>query len=623
MTFARLAEYFERLEQTSSRLVMIDILSDLFRHIDVSDIDKVIYLSQGRVAPFFAPIEIGIADKTVASAIATAFSVEKEHILKEYGKRGDMGLVAQDQILKIKYPHFAEALWGKQKLKISVEDVFNTLLEIANASGEGTVEKRVQLLSKLLQVLDPISAKHLTRMALGKTRLGIGDPTILDALALALLGDRGNRKLLERAYNETSDLGLIGRTLLECGLKGIQKLSVTVGRPIRSELCERLPNPEKVFEKMGAPVGASLRDIQEGASLWGVHATFKYDGFRVQIHKNGDKVSMFSRNLEDMTHMFPELIAGTLKQVKARTVILDSEAMAYQPESEEFLPFQETTKRRRKYNVEEMAKELPLRAFVFDILYKDGKSLLDTSLIERMEILKKAVEEDDILIPSTGNILTSPNDLQLMLDDAISKGLEGVVVKRVDSKYEAGGRNFNWVKLKRHSSGELQDTIDCVILGYVYGRGKRTAFGAGALLVGVYDNEKDEFVTVSKIGTGLTDEEWRSIKEKTHGLELAHKPARVSSLITPSVWVKPEIVIEVLADEITRSPVHTAGMAVGRSSLVIARREVSSQETKTKDQAGYALRFPRLVSFRDKDKKAEDATTVVELIEMYKQQGKK
>jgi DNA ligase-1 len=254
-----------------------------------------------------------------------------------------------------------------------------------------------------------------------------------------------------------------------------------------------------------------------------------------------------------------------------------------------------------------MSKSLPLRAFVFDILYMDGKSLLETPLIERMEILKKVIEKDDVLIPSTGEILTSSKDLQLMLDDAISKGLEGVVVKRVDSKYEAGGRNFNWVKLKRHSAGELYDTIDCVILGYVFGRGKRTAFGAGALLVGVYDSQKDEFVTVSKIGTGLTDEEWRSIKEKTQGMELAHKPARVSSLITPSVWVKPEIVIEVLADEITRSPIHTAG--------VVLDNGIKS--------AGYALRFPRLVSFRDKDKKAEDATSVTELIEMYNQQGKK
>ncbi len=582
MKFSELANYFEKLEETSSRLVLIDILADLFKHTDKEEIEKIIYLTQGRIAPFFAPVEIGMADKTIADALARAFEQKKDYVLQLYGKVGDMGLVAQQLSSKFKL----------QSSKLKVEDVFKILTEIAGTSGAGTVEKRITLLSDLLKKVDPISAKHLVRVPLGKTRLGIGDPTILDALALAILGDRGKRKLLEKAYNETSDLGLIGKTLKKEGLAKVQKLTVTVGRPIRSELCERLPNPEKVFSKMGDKV----------------HATPKYDGFRVQIHKDGDRVSMFSRNLEDMTHMFPELIKGTLDQVKAKTAILDTEALAYQPESEEFLPFQETTKRRRKHGIEDMVLALPLRAFVFDILYVDGKSLIDTPLHKRIEMLKKIVEKGDTLLSAPGDILDKPEKLQLMLDDSISKGLEGVVVKKIDSLYEAGGRNFNWVKLKRHSSGELHDTIDTVILGYIFGKGKRTAFGAGALLVGIYDKKNDEFVTVSKIGTGLTDEEWRSIKQKTKGAELSHKPARVNSLITPSVWVRPEIVIEVLADEITRSPLHTAGSA--------------KQNSERQKEPGYALRFPRLVNFRDKDKKAEDATTVDELIKMFEQQGK-
>ncbi len=272
------------------------------------------------------------------------------------------------------------------------------------------------------------------------------------------------------------------------------------------------------------------------------------------------------------------------------------------------MPFQETTKRLRKHNIDQVALQLPLKAFVFDILYLEGKSLIDTPLIERMEILKKTVDGNEILIPSPGKILHKPEDLQLMLDDSISKGLEGVVVKKVDSLYEAGGRNFNWVKLKRHSDGELHDTVDCVILGYIFGRGKRTEFGAGALLVGVYDKDKDEFVSVTKIGTGLSDQEWRSIKEKTRGIEVDHKPARIRSKIEPSVWVKPEIVIEVLADEITRSPNHTAGMKEEEGKVI---------------EPGFALRFPRLVRFREGDKKPEDATSVKELTEMYKLQGKK
>ncbi len=586
MTFAELTTYFEKLEETSSRLSLIEILSELFKKSSKEEIEKIVYLAQGRVAPFYAPVEIGMADKMVAQSLAEAFGLTKDEVLKDYAKKGDLGLVA--------YELSKEKRRKGKKEELSVTAVFDVLAKISQFSGVGSVEKKITALKELLEHMDAISAKHLTRIPLGINRLGIGDPTILDGLATAKLGDKLNRKLLEKAYNETSDLGLIAKTLWEGGLPSVQKLKVTVGRPIRSELCERLPNPTKVFEKM-APNNE------------GVHATPKYDGFRVQIHKNGDKVSMFSRNLEDMTHMFPELIEGTLRQVKAKTAVLDTEALAYQKESEEFLPFQETTKRRRKHNIAEMAESLPLRAFVFDLLYLDGKSLMDTSLTQRMELLKSAVKEDDILIPAPGKVLKKPEELQLMLDDSISKGLEGVVVKKVDSVYQAGGRNFNWVKLKRHSSGELQDTIDCVILGYIVGKGKRTAFGAGALLVGVYDKESDEFVTVSKIGTGLSDDEWREIHKRADKIKVNHKPARVNSLIEPSVWVRPEIVIEVLADEITRSPLHTAGLKMNEGIK----------------EPGYALRFPRLVTFRDKDKKAEDATTVNELIDMFQLQGKK
>lgn len=606
MQFSKLTAYFEQLEETSSRLSLIDILATLFKDTEKAEIDKIIYLIQGRVAPFYAPIEIGMADKMVAQSLGDAFGLSKEDVLKEYNKKGDLGLVAYDLS--------KEKRKKSKKTELSVTEVFEQLIQIAHTGGAGSVEKKITALKELLEHMDEVSAKHLVRIPLGNTRLGIGDPTVLDGLALAILGERSKRKLLEKAYNETSDLGLIGKTLLEHGLEAVQKLTVTVGRPIRSELCERLPNPVKVFEKMD----------QEGQ---GVHATPKYDGFRVQIHKNGDDVHMYSRNLEDMTHMFPELIEGARKQIKAKTAILDTEALAYNSESEEFLPFQETTKRRRKHNIEEMAQSLPLRAFVFDLLYVDGKSLIDTPLLERMDILNKLITSDDILIPAPGRILHKPEELQLMLDDSISKGLEGVVVKRVDSLYEAGGRNFNWIKLKRHSSGELTDTIDCVILGYIVGRGKRTAFGAGALLVGVYDQDRDEFVTVSKIGTGLTDDEWQSIKQRAKGLEQENKPARVNSKIVPSVWLVPELVIEVLADEITRSPIHTAGARRGTAGARSAERPregaAGAVITDGVKEPGYALRFPRLVTFRDKDKKAEDATTVKELIQLYQQQGKK
>ncbi len=579
MLFSRLTEYFEKLEETSSRLALIDILADLFSEVKFNEIGHVAYLIQGRVAPFFEPLEIGMAEKTVAASIARAYRVDREEVLKEYGKVGDLGLVATRLSSKFK----------AQSSKLTVNEVFETLRGIAKTSGEGTVEKKVATLAGLLEGGDGISAKHLVRIPLGVSRLGIGDPTILDAFAKLKLGDRSKRKLLEGAYNRVSDLGLIGETLWKDGLKGVEKLKVQVGRPIRSQLAERLPNPEKVIEKLGE-----------------VNAQRKLDGFRVQLHKDGEAIRLFSRNLEETTPMFPEIVAGARKQIRAKTAILDCEAIGFNLTSDEFLPFQETTQRRRKYDIAEMAQKIPLKAFCFDILYKDGKSLIDLELTNRLEILEETVAEGDVLMVEKGRMIKEAKQLQTLLDDAISKGLEGLVVKRPDSKYEAGARNFNWVKLKRHSAGELKDTIDCVILGYIFGKGKRSDFGAGSLLVGVYDGKKDEFVTVSKIGTGLTDEEWREVHRRADKIKLDHKPARVNSILIPSVWIKPEIVIEVLADEITRSPVHTAG----------------KKGPPAGGEPGYALRFPRLVKFREADKKPEDATTVKELLEMYQQQYK-
>ncbi len=595
MTFHILAQYFEKLEQTSSRLLLIDILSELFKHTQADEIGMISYLIQSRVAPFYEATEMGMSEKLVAAAIGRAYKVDKAAVLKEYGKVGDLGLVALRLALQSQ---------GKLHSKLSVNEVFETLRGIAKMTGEGTVEKKISTLAGLLSKVDGVGAKHLVRIPLGANRLGIGDPTILDGFALSKLGDKSKRKLLEGAYNKTSDLGLIGETLWDKGLSGVEKLDVTVGRPIRSQLAERLPDPKTILEKF------------EGEA----HVQQKFDGFRVQIHKEGQKVRLFSRNLEETTLMFPDIIKGVLKQVKAHSIILDSEALAFNPESEEFLPFQETTKRRRKYDIEEMSQKLPLKAFVFDIMYLNGKSLMDLPLQERIKHLKANIHGDEILIPQIGEITNSPEKIQEVFDDALTKGLEGLIVKRPDSKYEAGARNFNWVKLKRHSSGELKDTIDCVILGYIFGKGKRAAFGAGALLVGVYDKEKDEFVTVSKIGTGLTDEEWREIHKRADKIKLSHKPARVNSKIVPSVWVEPKIVIEILADEITKSPNHTAGMTDPPAGGDPAR--LPAPERSNGGQ-GYALRFPRLVKFREADKRAEDATTVKELVEMFKLQYKK
>src|SRR6266550_3366966 len=582
MEFANLARTFEELERTSSRLSLIELVTQLFRSIErPEEIQQVCYLMQGRVAPFYEALEMGMAEKSVTKAIATTFHSTPEQIEALFRTLGDLGLVAEQVRSEAK----------DASSPLSIDDVFEELRAIAHTSGKGAVEHKSARLVGLLRQVDSVSAKYVVRIDLGNLRMGIGDATVLDALAKARWNDARKRKLLEGAYHKISDLGLIARTLWEHpeeeeAQRVIAALDVQVGKPVHSQLAERLPTAEAIIAKMGTVV-----------------AQYKYDGLRAQIHKDGAHVTIFSRNLEDQSHMFPELMEGPRKQVRAESAILDAEALAYNATSEEFLPFQETTRRRRKHGIEAMAEQLPLKAFVFDVLYKDGVSLLDTPLVDRLKILEETIHPDDILMRTANHTVSDAHTLTLLFDEAISKGLEGLVVKKQESRYEAGARNFTWVKLKRHSAGALNDTIDCVLLGYLFGRGKRAAFGAGSLLVGLYDPEPDLFVTVTKIGTGLSDEQWRSIRERTRGLEVDHRPARVSSLIEPSVWVEPQLVLEVLADEITRSPMHTAG--------------------KVGAEPGYALRFPRLVSSRERDKKPEDATTVQELIELYDSQGKR
>jgi DNA ligase-1 len=290
--------------------------------------------------------------------------------------------------------------------------------------------------------------------------------------------------------------------------------------------------------------------------------------------------------------MFPELVAAA-SSLGVKSVILDGEAIAYDPDSEEFVPFQETTARRRKENIEEFAAQAPMRAFVFDVMFRDGSDLTPLPYERRFEIVQELLRDSETLVTAPLMKTDSTDVLTSELLDNISRGLEGVVAKRLDSPYQAGARNFNWVKLKRNTSGQLNDTVDVVLLGSYRGKGKRAEFGSGALLAGVYDTDKDEFVTITKLGTGLSDQGWRDIHQRLATLEVPDKPPRVSSILVPDAWLEPAIVVEVLADEITPSPRHTAG---------------------------FALRFPRIVSFRTEDKKPEDATSVREIREMFEQQ---
>ena len=449
MTFSELSAYLDRLESTSSRNELVKTLAELYAKSSSDEIQPLTYLIQGRLVPFFEPVEIGLGEKLVIAAVAQAFDKPSDEVAKLFGRLGDLGLVA------------ASLSAHGSTTTLTVNDVHARLTEIAGAAGAGSVEKKRSLFAALLKQVDPNSAKHLVRIALGRLRLGIGDPTVLDGLSFAKKGDRSLRPVLEGAYNRTSDLGMIAKTFWSGGEVAVNALKVTVGRPIRSQLAERLPNPEAVIKRLG------LVAVQP-----------KYDGIRVQIHKQGSTVRVFSRNLEDLTLMFAELTAAA-RGLNDEALILDGEAIAYSKELEEYLPFQLTASRRRQHGIEQAALDLPLVAFIFDILYRDGRDLTELPYEERLALVDDVIAGSMVLLPAPIIKTDSVEVLTKTLLDNISQGLEGVVVKRPDSKYQAGARNFNWVKLKRHTSGELNDTVDLVLLGYYFGKasGRTSAWG--------------------------------------------------------------------------------------------------------------------------------------------------
>ena len=586
MTFKEFASYLQKLETTASRNEMTAILAELFKEAEAEEIDQICYLSLGRLAPKYEGIEFNIAEKMMVQILARAYEKEAAKVKESYKKIGDLGVVAS-QLAQIN----ADSSADKRGKELTVTQVYDQLYEIATTSGEGSVEKKVSLFAELLQQLAPLSARYVVRIPIGRLRLGFSDVTILDALSWSKTGDKSLRPELERAYNISADIGKIAKIFKEKGVEGVRKVKVSVGTPIRTAQAERLPTAEKIIEKLGRCA-----------------AEKKFDGFRTQCHiweeKGTRTVKIFSRNLENITYMFPDIVKAAQK-IKVKSAVLDGEAIAYNPDTGEFLPFQETVQRKRKYGISEKAKEVPLKVFVFDLLLLNGKGLIFEPFSKRRKLLEKVLgkaKPEEVIQLAYQKIISTPEELRREFDLSISEGLEGLVVKKLDSVYQAGARNFNWVKYKRATEGELADTVDCLVMGYYRGRGKRASFGIGAFLTGVYDEVSENFYTIAKIGTGLTDGQWREMKRRCDGVKVARKPEEyvVDKNLACDVWVRPAIVVEIKADEVTRSPVHTAG--------------------KKGKQPGFALRFPRLVRFRDKD--PEQATTVKEVLRLYKMQGK-
>ncbi len=586
MLFSSLSEYYERLEGVSSRLSMIDIMTEMFSKASKEELCNIVYMTQGVLGPPFKGIETGIAEKFTEAAIGIATGFSKEHVYDEYKKAGDMGSVAEKLVSNTK-------LRRMENRKLEVNDVFNTMKSIAGISGEGSQDKKIRHLAHLIASSTPLEARYIVRLALGTLRLGAGDATILEALSKLATGSREFKGELENAYNTCSDLGRIADVLAKHGADGIKDIRVELFSPIRPALAERLPTAEEILKKMGDACSVES----------------KYDGMRTQVHmsKKGKKVVIFSRNLETVTDMFPDIAEAALKDIDAEEAIFEGEAIAYDEIANEFHAFQETIQRKRKHGVKEKSKELPLKLFAFDLLYVDGEQYTNKEYEKRRKKLESIIKKGEVIRLSDNKVVTKPGELEHYFDEAIGKGLEGIVAKDLHAPYVAGARKFSWIKMKRSYKSELSDTVDLVVIGYYLGRGTRAEFQFGGLLGAVYNEDRDMFETITRIGTGFTEQQMEMFRDLLGKIKIKNKPVRVDSLVEPDFWVEPKYIVTVRADEITRSPMHTCGRGKNEGG----------------DEVGYALRFPRIVSDGiRKDKSVNDTTTTSEIVEMFKQQRK-
>jgi len=654
LLLSKLVDTFEKMEETRSRLLLTDHLVSLLRETQCEIIDKVIYLIQGKLGPSYEGIELGLAEKMAIRALAQSSGKSVTEILAVYRKMGDLGDTA-GEAMKTRNQN---TLFSQE---MTVERVFTTLYKIAKTTGSGSQEMKLRLVSSLLNETTPREARYIMKFLMGTLRLGIADFTVLDSLSIAFTNDKLNRSLLENAYNVSGDLGMVAKELACNGIESVRSIQITLFKPIRPMLAERASSIEEGLDRMEGIAGAE----------------YKLDGERVQIHKgkdhhrgkapDGARVELFSRRLENITSHYPDVVQAIRKMDSLKKVILEGEIVAVDPSTSEYLPFQELMHRRRKYGVEEAMQSYPVIVNIFDVLYNDAKSVTGYPYRKRRRILTELVEIGDLsdddgasrdkassnpkekresnrrgdrdggkLGPSAGRashglervrvtdsilhssetttkkirlitqIMSSDEKkIQGFMDSAIEAGCEGIMLKQRDSVYRAGSREYLWIKVKREYRSELADTIDLVIVGALYGRGRRVG-KYGALLLAAYDEHQDLFRSVSKVGTGFTDQHLENFYNTLESLRIGHKSPRVDTRMDQmDVWFEPKIVIEVIASEITLSPSHTAGL------------------NSIREGYGLALRFPKFTGKIRDDKGPEDATSVHELIVVFKQQLKK
>ena len=580
MEFSIIAELFEKMENTSKRIELTNILVELLKKTPKKIIPNVVYLLQGIIRPNFEGVELGVAEKLAIRAISKSSGLPIKKIEDDYRNCGNLGLTASN-ILKLK----TQTTFTAEK--ITVERVYETLFKIANLEGKGSQDLKMKYISSLLNDATPLEAKFVLNILLGTLRLGIAENTVMDALAIGFTGKKEYRKQIEDAYNVSSDLGKVSEVIASEGLDGIKKFQISLFSPVRPMLADRIKSEKEATEKMPVEFAAE----------------YKLDGERVQIHKQVDKIILFSRSLENITKYYPDIVENIGNSLDVNEGIFEAEIVAINENTGEFLPFQELMHRRRKYKLKEAVLQYPITVNFFDVLYFDGKNCLDLKYSERRKILENSVKENNFakLVPMT--IVKNENEIEDFLENSINSGCEGLMLKILDAAYRAGIRGGNWLKLKREYRNELGDSLDLVVIGAYFGKGRRTG-RYGTLLLATYNPEKDNFPSICKVGTGFTDESLDQLYQILSNKVILKKNPRIESEMEADVWFEPELVLEIVASEITLSPIHKTALDTIRKG------------------AGLALRFPKFTGKIRIEKGPEDASTDEEVYSLYKGQIK-
>ena len=593
MLYRKMVDVYDKMSKTTKRLEITKMLVSFLKECPADVIDKVVYLTQGKLYPDFVPVDLGIADRLIIRGIAHSTATPESYVNRLYKKMGDLGKVAEELLSKgMKQSTLTGFSKSADRSTITVGHVYENLDRIARAQGSGSQEMKLRLLSDLLRDASPREALYIVRTVSGALRLGVADMTILDALAIAFTDSKKAREPIERAYNVRSDLGAIAKMLANEGVVAIKSLRPEPDRPIRPMLAERLPSSSEILEKMGGKCAVE----------------YKYDGERVQIHRSSsDKTPhLYSRRLENIDNHYPDIAKLISEGIDALSYIVEGEIVAVEPTTGDLLPFQELMHRRRKHGVDEAMSNYPASIRLFDILYINSEDFTVKPYLQRRSALSRIVKNSERIRLAEQSIVDSPEALEKFFEDAISSGCEGLVAKSIgeESVYKAGARGWLWIKYKRDYKSEMFDTVDLVAVGGLMGTGKR-AGSIGTLLMAAYDERNDVFRTVCKCSTGFTDKEIKNMRKQLEKGIIPHKHGRVDSKITPDIWLVPSKVLEILGAEITLSPIHTCGLDAIRKG------------------AGLAIRFPRFTGNWRTDKSPEDSTTVDEIIEMYKKQLKK